>query len=126
MTRDAILVTLVAALCSGVVGVGISAWFFARLERRKLKMDTARRLIGHRFDITGSDFSVAMNEVFIVFADSPQVISAMTALYEALSAPGKPNADDRLVTLLKEICRDLRITHGEINDAYFLKTFNAR
>ena len=75
-----VLVTIVASLLSGLLGVFASAWFFARFEKRKLKMDTARRLLGHRFDITGEQFSAAMNEVFIVFADSPKVINAMQAL----------------------------------------------
>lgn len=80
MTRNAVLVAIVASLFSGIVGVGISAWFFARFERRKLKMDTARRLIGYRFDITGQEFSAAMNELVVVFADSPEVINAMVGL----------------------------------------------
>lgn len=121
-----VLVTIISSLISGLVGVFVSAYYFTRLEKHKMKMDTARRLLGHRYDISGAQFSAAMNEVFIIFADSPKVISAMQDLYQTLSTPGKPFADDKLVTLLKAVCSDVGIVHKNINDAYFIKTFNAR
>jgi len=106
--------------------VFISARYFARLERRKTKFDTARRIFGFRHNIMGEGFSTAMNEVFVVFGDAPRVTSAMAAFYDALSSPGKAHAEDKLVTLLKEICRDLDIDTSALNESFFIKTFNAR
>lgn len=126
MTTQFVLVTIIAALISGLIGVLISARFFSRLEKRKLKIDTARRLLGYRYDVTSEQFSVAINEVFVVFGDSSKVLKAMQDFYEALSAPGKPHADERLVTFLKTICEDVGIVHKDISDAYFRKTFNLR
>lgn len=126
MPTEAVLVTIVSSLISGVVGVGVSAWFFYKLERHKLKLDLARRLLGHRFDITGDNFSCAMNEVIAVFADSPEVLQKMGRLYETLQTPGKPNADGALVDFLKAVCKSSSLTQATLNDGYLLKTFNAK
>lgn len=72
-----IILTLAASLLSGLVGIAVSACFFARLERRKLKVDTARRLLGSRFNIEGPEFQQAMNEVTVVFADERKVTEAI-------------------------------------------------
>jgi hypothetical protein len=126
MSNEAIAVALVSSLLSGLIGVGVSCWFFYRLERHKLKLDLARRLLGHRYSISGDQFSAAMNEVFVVFADSQEVLQRMEGLYETLPAPGKPNADGAFTDFLKAVCRDAGLTQATLNDAYFIKTFNAR
>ena len=126
MSVELILITIVASLLSGLIGVGVSGWFFYKLERHKLKLDLARRLLGHRFSIPGDDFSCAMNEVIGVFADSPEVLTKMGRLYEVLQTPGKPNAEGALIDFLKEVCFDSKLTQATLNDGYLLKTFNAR
>lgn len=126
MSNEALLVTLVSSLISGLVGVGVSTWFFYRLERHKLKLDLARRLLGHRYSIMGDAFSAAMNEVFVVFADSTDVLQAMERLYTTLQTPGKPNADSVFTDFLKAVCKNAGLTQATLNDAYFIKTFNAK
>lgn len=126
MTQEAILIALVSSLLSGLIGVAVSSWFFYRLERHKLKLDLARRLLGHRYSITGDHFSAAMNEVFVVFADSKDVLQKMERLYETLQTPGKPNADGVFTDFLKAVCKNAGLSQATLNDQYFIKTFNAR
>lgn len=126
MSTEAIIVAVLSSLVSGLIGVGVSACFFYRLERHKLKLDLARRLLGHRFSITGDNFSCAMNEVIAVFADSPEVLQKMERLYEALQITGKPNAEVALVDFLKAVCKNSGLTQATLNDGYLIKTFNAR
>jgi hypothetical protein len=126
MSLEAIVVTIISSLLSGIIGVGVSACVFYKLERHKLKLDLARRLLGHRFLIQGDNFSCAMNEVIAVFADKPEVLLKMSKLYEALQAPGKPNCEGALVDFLKEVCKSSGLTQVTLNDMYLLKTFNAR
>jgi hypothetical protein len=123
---DAIVVSLVASLLSGIIGVAVSFWFFYKLERHKLKLDLARRLLGDRYNIVGDNFSCAMNEVIAVFADSPDVFQNMERLYQALETTGKPHADRALIDFLKAVCKSSGLTQATLNDAYLLKTFNAR
>ena len=126
MSTQAIVITLIASLLSGLIGAALSMWYFYKLERHKLKLDLARRLLGNRFSITGDAFSCAMNEVIAVFADSEEVLSKMGRLYEALQTHGKPNADGALIDFLKAVCKSSGLTQAVLNDAYLLKTFNAR
>lgn len=126
MTLEAVLVAIFSSLLSGLVGVGVSAWFFYRMERHKLKLDLARRLLGHRYSISGESFSAAMNEVFVVFSDAEDVLRKLERLYEALQTPGKPNADGAFTDFLKAVCKNAGLTQATLNDAYFIKTFNVR
>ncbi len=123
---DPIVVTVASSLLSGIVGVGVSSWVFYRLERHRLKLDLARRLLGHRFSIRGDQFTCAMNEVIAVFADAPEVLQRMERLYQALETPGKPNAEGALVDFLKAVCKSSGLTQATLNDGYLIKTFNAR
>lgn len=126
MTQEAIAVTIIASLLSGIIGVAVSSWFYYKLERHKLKVDLAKRLLGYRFSISGDNFSCAMNQVIAVFADSPEVLQRMERLYQALEAPGKPHAETALVDFLKSVCKRSGLTQVTLNDGYLLKTFNAR
>ena len=126
MPNDVIAITVLSSLVSGIVGVLVSTWYFYKLERHKLKLDLARRLLGNRFSITGDGFTCAVNEVIAVFADSDEVLSRLRLLYEALEAHGKPNAETALIDFLKAVCKASGLTQGTLNDAFLIKTFNAR
>jgi hypothetical protein len=82
--------------------------------------------LGNRFSITGDAFSCTINEVIAVFADSEDVLSKMGRLYEALQVNGKPNAQVALIDFLKAVCKASGLTQATLNDAYLIKTFNAR
>lgn len=126
MSAEAITVTVISSLLSGLAGVFVSTWVFYKLERHKQKLDLARRLLGNRFSISGDAFSCAMNEVIGVFADSDDVLSKMKSLYDALQAHGKTNAETALIDFLKAVCKASGLTQATLHDAYLLKTFNAR
>jgi hypothetical protein len=126
MPQLPIYITIISSLLSGLIGVGVSIFVFYKLERHKLKLDLARRLLGYRFNITGDDFSCALNEVIAVFADNPIVLKKMEKLYEVLQTPGKPNANSAIIDFLKEECKSSGLTQATLNDGYFLKTFNPR
>ena len=126
MTNEAILVTLVSSVISGLAGVAIAAWFFYRIERYKLKLDLARRLFGYRHSIMGEGFSTAMNEVFVVFAGEEEVIQNMGRLYSVIETPGKPNLEVVFSDFLKSVAKSAGLGKAKLNDAYFIKTFNAK
>lgn len=126
MSAEAIAITVISSLLSGLAGVFVSTWVFYKLERHKQKLDLARRLLGNRFDVGGDAFSCAMNEVIGVFADSDDVLVKMRSLFDALQAQGKPSAETALIDFLKAVCQAAGLTQVALNDAYLLKTFNAR
>lgn len=125
-----VFVTVIASLLSGLIGVLLSFKFYERLEKRKLKVETAKKLIGSRYDTGSIDFRTALNEIFVVYADSQEVMKAMESFWEVLQTPLESRssnlADDRLLLLLKEVCADAGITHPKhFNDAFFMRTFGA-
>jgi len=97
-----------------------------QLERYKLRLDLARRLLGNRHSISEPEFSTAMNEVFVVFSDSKEVLKEMERLYETLQIPGKPSTESVFTGFLKSICKVSGLSQKTLNDAYFIKIFNAK
>lgn len=129
MNIDPLYVTIGSSLISGLLGVGISAWFFDRLERRKLKVDTARRLIGFRFNTASSEFQQALNEILVVFADESDVIEAIKELYENLENSHKPDSgvidDASLTKVLKLVCSSIGLHPKQFDDKDYLKIFGS-
>ncbi|MGN8197915.1 DUF6680 family protein [Salinisphaera sp. RV14] len=128
MTTLAVLVALVASLLSGIAGVVLSFGFYSWLERRRLKVETARKLFGNRHRVHEHQFQEAINEVMIVFSDSQLVIDAMENLWKVVETPQSSRAanaaDDALIQLMKAICADLKIKYKHLPDTYFLRFFS--
>lgn len=128
MTPEMIMLTIGASLLSGLIGVGVSACFFARLERRKLKVDTARRLLGSRFNIEGAEFQQAMNEVTVVFSDEKAVTQAMDAFWNVIEKEHGPDRGEKtnagLLSVLKTVCSSIGLHPKNLSDAHYLRFFS--
>jgi hypothetical protein len=124
VTWEQAVLTLAAAFVSGALGVGISTWYYRRHQRRCDKLDTLTRLLGYRFDILGSEFSRALNEVFVVFHDSQHVLAALQEFHQVVLTRQTQLANDKLVSLLKALCHDVDIDPAAVNDSFFLQPFN--
>ena len=126
MTSEAIAWTLVSSLMSGIVGVGVSVWVFYKLEKHKLKVELARRLLGNRFNVNGDAFSCAMNEVIAIYSDADDVLQKWSTLMKIVESSGKPGLDGALIDFLKAVCKESRLSQTTLNDTYWLKVFNGR
>ncbi|MCK9202171.1 MAG: hypothetical protein M0P59_14535 [Gallionella sp.] len=116
--------TILLSLLSGFVGSVLTLWFSNRLENRKAKIDCVRRMIGNRDNLSGSAFCSAVNEVLVVFADSPAVLAAQRDLLQVVATPGKPNINDRLVVLLKEAASAAGLPSKLVPDTAFLQVIS--
>jgi hypothetical protein len=127
VSDDAILL-VGSSLLSGLIGVAVSAFFFARLERRKLKIDTARRLLGSRFSIEGVEFQQAMNEVMVVFSDERTVTEAMNEFWTLVENEHGPDRGEKtnagLLKVLKAVCRSVGLHPKNLSDAHYLRFFS--
>jgi hypothetical protein len=127
MTNTAIIVAIIAALLSGLGGVFVSPYFYRRLENRRMKMDTARKLFGGRYNESSKEFIEAMNEIMFVFSDSQDVLTALQEFFTIVETPiqSRPPraADESLLKLMKLMCRNLGIVPRNLPDAYYLRTF---
>jgi len=120
------LLTIVAAIISGVAGVVISTVYYRRYEKLKVKTETAKRLIANRYDLTGEEFTRALNEVFIIFHDSKPVINALAEFHNVITTRQTSLSNDKLVKLFKEICKNVNIDYAAFNDSFFLQPFNTK
>jgi hypothetical protein len=119
-----VIVMVIAPLFSGLLGVVISTIYYRRYEKRKMKIDTLKKFAGNRYDLNGDEFSRALNEIFIVFQDSPAVMEALSDYHEVVTA--RQESGDRLIKLFKAMCKDVNIKFEQFNDSFFLSPFNTR
>lgn len=124
MGTTEILVASLASVFCGILGVVISTVYYNRYERRRRRLDTFRRFFSNRYDLLGDEFSRALNEVFVIFNDSEEIMKALSEFHTCITA--RRDAEDALLRLHKAICEDLGISHKPFNDAFFLKPFNTR
>ena len=128
MSNEQVMITVISSIISGLLGVFISAWFYSRLERRKMKTETARKLFANRHDMHGAGFHEAMNEIMVVFSDCQKVIDLIEALFKIVETPKSARSekapDEALVKLMKAICKDIGIVYKTLPDSYYLKFFS--
>ncbi|WP_423906715.1 hypothetical protein [Candidatus Spongiihabitans sp.] len=94
-----------------------------------LEYETLRKIVGYRFVLTRHTTDEAeaqffLNEVAVLFHDSPAVITAIRDRHSKLEVPDRQN--DNLVTLFKEMCKVLKIKNDGLNDEFLLRPFSRR
>lgn len=127
---------LVIALWSGLIGAILSALITWTLNRRESRLAAKRevlwRLLGYRLRLvnqvlgdnngTNSHVSepfVALNEIFVGFADSPDVIRKVVRIQR--EARTTDNFYDNCLDLIKSMARICKILIGSLNDEFILK-----
>ena len=118
------IIILISSLASGLLGVIISTFYYRRYEERKIKLDTARRILGFRYDIRSEGFTQALNEAFVVFHDSPRVTQALGEFHEVITLEHSKIANEKLICLFKAVCDEVGVAYDAFNDSYFLQPFN--
>lgn len=121
-----VLITIISSLISGIVGVVISIIYHKRAEKRQAKINTLKQFVGYRYDLKGEHFTKALNEIFIVFQDSQPVLDKLNEFHEIIVSNQKTIANDKLVALFKEMCKDLGIDPSKYSESLFLKAFNVK
>ncbi|AEF03283.1 DUF6680 family protein [Alteromonas naphthalenivorans] len=123
-----ITITVISSLLSGIIGVGISTWYYRRYESRKQKIELLRKIVGFRFALTEktspeakAQFFSALSEIVILFHDCPAIIQALNNMHRELAVPNRMH--DNLVSLFKAICKEMGISHAGLNDDFFLRPF---
>ena len=119
---------LFSSLLSGLLGVIISNIYHKRNEVRRAKLQTLKSLLGNRYDITGDAFTEALNELFVVFYDSKEVIKALIDFHEVSlnDIKSRDVANLKLLELFKAMCINLKINQDPLTDNFFLQPFNTK
>ena len=114
-TAFSIWVVIASSVISGIVGVVVTIIYSHLYEKRRMKLDILRRFAATRYDAGGEEFAKTMNEIFIVFQDSPKVMQSL-ADYHRFAKPD--DWRDSLLKLFKEMCRNAGVK-VEFNDSFF-------
>lgn len=81
-------------------------------------------LVGYRNNVRSKNFSKAINQIFIVFSDSKEIIEATNSFYETIISRNTSLANDKLIKIYKSICKNLKISTEYFDDSNFIKVFN--
>lgn len=121
-----ILITIISSLISGILGVIISIIYHRKTEKVGAKIETLKGFCGYRYNLKGDDFTKTLNEIFIVFQDSKDVLEKLNQFHEIIVSRQTELANDKLISLFKAMCRDLKINPDKYSESFFLKAFNVK
>ncbi len=117
--------TIIISLTSGLVTFAISTYFYIRHEERSQKLQVFRTLMANRHGLIVNpdpdvkrDFFRALNEAFVVFGNSPEIIECINNF-----SIHKNRAPDNVTILARAICKDLKINVASLKDEFFTKPY---
>lgn len=122
------IIILISSIVSGLLGILVTIWYYQRNEIRKTKIKVLLQFIGNRYNLRGDLFTEALNQVFIAFNDSKDVLTAMKAFHEIVITSQKTNelANMKMLDLIKAMCNNLKISIDPLTDDFFLVVFNPK
>ena len=108
-----VLIRFVPMVLATVIGLH----FFKKQHLHKMRMDLFEDLMGNRHNLTGDDFTSALNRVFVVFDDDPAVVRAVREFTHVAAEQSATNKD--LINVFRVICRNLILVpfQDETNNA---------
>ena len=119
--------TILPILFSGILATIFAVSLQRRFNVLMIKRDVLRRFVGNRYALTeslkgqsGEPF-IALNKIFIVYANHQQVIKALNKMHEELGLPGR--LSDNIVTLTKEMTRAAKVPLTGLNDEFITRPF---
>lgn len=139
MTIQQAIITLIAAIISGVFATGITLYVNHRTEEIKLKQQVVSDIFGYKYqlsnagqitnlDINSKGFVQAINRVPIIFYDEKKVLDAYDKFYDTATIRDEKERaqkmNEALIDLLKALCYSSHIKCDNWNDSRFKRVFN--
>lgn len=138
MTIQQAIITLIAAIISGVLATGITLYVNRRTEEIKLKQQVVSDIFGYKYqlsnegtkylDINAKGLVQAINRIPIAFHDEKSVLEAYDKFYDTATIGNRDERsrkmDEALIDLLKALCRSSHIKCDNWNDSRFKRIFN--
>ncbi|GGI23663.1 DUF6680 family protein [Pedobacter mendelii] len=123
-----VLFIVVTSLASGLVGVIISNRFFIKHERIKFKRDICLQLIANRNDLKGDEFTKALNSIIFAFNDDNAVIEKFCIFNDCIMTRNcdLDTSNRNLLMVIKAMLKHLNMEVKDIDDKYYLITFNPK
>lgn len=117
------LLVIIAALISGLAGVMISNRYFNKTENRRAKLKVLQQLMANRFNTNREAFAEALNQVFVVYHDAPEVLTALNEFHEYITRANKTAevAHQKLLKLYQAMCKQVDL--NTVTDDFLLRPF---
>jgi hypothetical protein len=120
---------VVSSVISGLLGVGISTYYYHRAEIGRAKIGTLKSIAAYRWCLTRSmgsqyardQFFGSLNEAFVIYNDAQEVLTALENMNREISHPERQN--DNLLKVIKAMCDETGIKYSSLNDAFILTPF---
>lgn len=127
-TRNIFIPIIISALFSGLLSVFLMNYLNERNEMYNKKLETLVEFVANRYDITGVNFTQALNKAFILFNDSEEVLKAIKNFHDNTQLQNRTTelSNQRLLEIFKAMCEELDINIAQLNDNFFLMPFNIR
>ena len=137
MSEEAIVVTLVSSIISGILATVITLYINYKREEQKRKQELIDDIFGYRYllqenigEIDKSPFNRAINRIPIIFNKNDEVLVAFDRLFEASictdTTSKRKLMDDALVTLYKQMCKAAKIDVKDWNDSRIMRILSIR
>lgn len=124
--RMAISISIITILLSGIFAALVSNHLYKVNLEKQVKIDTFKRVFSYRYDFQSDEFRQALNEIFVIYNDSEQVIKALNNFHDTATSNNKNSANDDFLKLLKAMCREVDIDYSGVSDSFFLRPFNTK
>lgn len=137
MTVQQAIITLIAAIISGVLATIITIVINTRNEKIKMRRELVDDIFGYKYQLTAGNspidiysqgFVKAMNRIPIVFYNEKNVLEAYDKFFEVVSISDmkekSKKSDEALVSFFKELCKASHVKCDNWNDSRFTRVFN--
>lgn len=114
------LLVIISSLFSGILGLVISNLYHYKMEKYRMKLSILTKLMGNRHERNSKEYLEALNSIFIYFNSNKKILDVLNGMHDNLS-----NQDDKLLSLVKLMCRDLRVNIDNFNDSFITGYFIA-
>jgi hypothetical protein len=114
-----------SAIFSGLLGVTVTLWVQKRRELRLRKLGCLRRIAAYRSVPLREPWFEALNEIFVTFNQSPDVINSLNKFERAIRVAGGHRNED-LLDLIKAMMKDLNLSRENLDDEFLLRPFGGR
>ena len=125
--KPTIVLSVISLLLSGVVAASISSWMHQQFNELAVKRDVLRRFVGHRYLLTSSFVGregepfVALNEIFVVYADHPEVLTSLRNMHDQLRVFGQ--LPKNILTLTTAMAKAAKVPIRELDQQLINKPF---
>ena len=124
MSAEQVLTVIASGAIATIVSLIVQLVWQSRFTVRQVKIDCLRRVVAHRSAPASREFAAALNEIYVTYNQSREVIERMKVFQRHINTTGG-HSNDLLLDLIKAMMKDLDMKYDQIDDALLLSKINS-